>query len=276
MKIWFRVSLTPLRIVCLARTRTRPGWLGQAIRLFNIVHICQKLAKAVSPKSSAPSPFPPPQLWPPPPPPPQPAPPPSAMQRQGWPRMRNRLISHSAPPRFPSPLAFSGLFLLLSFFNDVMSIDWIDGLYASFFFIWSSASFCRSPVVMSVCAESLLPLHSATASSRLNSILSASTGSFGWLLQGKSCSLLVFFFLLGCLFEQNGMVLLTCSCCCVCWIRELNVWCCLWSFALQCDSLICDLLGPFCFGCCFAMSYIWKMRAAPPIGDWSCRVCLDY
>lgn len=137
MKIWFRVSLTPLRIVCLARTRTRPGWLGQAIRLFNIVHICQKLAKAVSPKSSAPSPFPPPQLWPPPPPPPQPAPPPSAMQRQGWPRMRNRLISHSAPPRFPSPLAFSGLFLFLSllslFFDDVMSIDWIDGLYASFF-----------------------------------------------------------------------------------------------------------------------------------------------
>ncbi|KAJ8638829.1 hypothetical protein MRB53_015523 [Persea americana] len=45
----------------------------------------------------------------------------------------------------------------------------------------SPPRFLRTPVEMSCCVESLLPLHSATASAVLSSMLAVSRRSYGWL-----------------------------------------------------------------------------------------------
>eukprot|EP00262_Sarcandra_glabra_P021584 TRINITY_DN9215_c0_g1_i1.p1 TRINITY_DN9215_c0_g1~~TRINITY_DN9215_c0_g1_i1.p1 ORF type:complete len:112 (+),score=3.91 TRINITY_DN9215_c0_g1_i1:43-336(+) len=47
----------------------------------------------------------------------------------------------------------------------------------------------RLPVVLSSCLESMMPLHSAIASARLTSILSAESQSWGWIPQGISMPL---------------------------------------------------------------------------------------
>ncbi|XP_020266566.1 protein NUCLEAR FUSION DEFECTIVE 6, chloroplastic/mitochondrial-like [Asparagus officinalis] len=42
----------------------------------------------------------------------------------------------------------------------------------------------RSPVEMSFCVESLLPMHSVTAAALMTSMLSVSRGGYGWLIEG--------------------------------------------------------------------------------------------
>uniref|UniRef100_A0A0D9Y5V7 Protein NUCLEAR FUSION DEFECTIVE 6, chloroplastic/mitochondrial-like n=1 Tax=Oryza glumipatula TaxID=40148 RepID=A0A0D9Y5V7_9ORYZ len=43
----------------------------------------------------------------------------------------------------------------------------------------------RSPVELSVCVESLLPLHSATAAARMTSMLAVPGQGLGWLTEGQ-------------------------------------------------------------------------------------------
>ncbi|XP_077229625.1 protein NUCLEAR FUSION DEFECTIVE 6, mitochondrial [Tasmannia lanceolata] len=49
----------------------------------------------------------------------------------------------------------------------------------------SSPRIFRSPVEMSCCVESLLPMHSATASALLTSMLAVSPRGYGWLSEGQ-------------------------------------------------------------------------------------------
>uniref|UniRef100_A0A0D9UYU3 Protein NUCLEAR FUSION DEFECTIVE 6, chloroplastic/mitochondrial n=1 Tax=Leersia perrieri TaxID=77586 RepID=A0A0D9UYU3_9ORYZ len=44
----------------------------------------------------------------------------------------------------------------------------------------------RSPFELSVCVESLLPLHSATAAARMTSMLAVPGQGLGWLTEGKT------------------------------------------------------------------------------------------
>ncbi|XP_020272802.1 protein NUCLEAR FUSION DEFECTIVE 6, chloroplastic/mitochondrial-like isoform X3 [Asparagus officinalis] len=45
----------------------------------------------------------------------------------------------------------------------------------------ASPRILRSPVEMSFCVESLLPMHSVTAAALMTSMLSVSRGGYGWL-----------------------------------------------------------------------------------------------
>ncbi|XP_058100567.1 protein NUCLEAR FUSION DEFECTIVE 6, mitochondrial isoform X1 [Magnolia sinica] len=58
---------------------------------------------------------------------------------------------------------------------------------SSFFRSSSSPSrfLLRSPVEMSCCVETLLPLHTATSSALLTSMLSVTRPGYGWLSEGQ-------------------------------------------------------------------------------------------
>lgn len=97
----------------------------------------------------------------------------------------------SAPSSFrlPKPLAaprllrfrlpFQGFLLC---FSDFIKIRFKRTLFHLFGMIF------RSPVESTFCVESLLPMHSVTAAALMTSMLSASRGGYGWLIDGDFIS----------------------------------------------------------------------------------------
>ena len=91
--------------------------------------------------------------------------------------------AHLCPPRPPKVRAVLGSGPVeLSSFCSPFCYFWVN-----FFVLMSLVPICRSPVEMSsVCLESLMPMHSATASALMTSLLAApACKGFGWLLEGN-------------------------------------------------------------------------------------------